>query len=64
MPENPNQHYYDYLEGVRDSGGINMFAAPSLLREAYDLSRSEAQSIALEWMRSYKNPKEQCEPTT
>lgn len=60
----PNQQYYEYLDGVRDSGGVNMYAAGSLLREAYGLNKREAQIIALEWMRANQKKLEQCESST
>tara|TARA_B100001248_G_C27136344_1_gene342485 strand:+ start:258 stop:449 length:192 start_codon:yes stop_codon:yes gene_type:complete len=62
--ENPNQQYFDFLDGVRDSGEHNMYAAPSLLRDAFGLDKRTAQIIGLEWMRSYDKQQETCQTTT
>ena len=47
--------YYIYLEWLRRSGITNMFGATPYLQEAFNLSRSQAKSILLEWMQNY-NP--------
>tara|TARA_R100000278_G_scaffold107519_1_gene84312 strand:- start:87 stop:290 length:204 start_codon:yes stop_codon:yes gene_type:complete len=44
-----NQAYYDFLDDMMDSGGSNMFQAPMMLRECFDLSKSEALKIFIEW---------------
>ena len=44
-----NQEYYDFLDDMMDSGGSNMFQAPMMLRECFDLSKSEALKIFIAW---------------
>jgi hypothetical protein len=48
------QEYFDYLEVLRDSGVTNMFGAAPYLQEAFDLTKSEARAILLEWMQQYE----------
>ena len=45
--------YFDYLNGLRDSGATNMFGATPYLMEKYDLSRSVARSTLLKWMENF-----------
>ena len=42
---------FQYLNMVRDHGGINMFTAAQPLAEEFDLDRHEAKKILLEWMK-------------
>ena len=41
---------FEYLNMVRDHGGINMFGAAPHLAEEFGLDRREARQILLEWM--------------
>jgi len=45
--------YYQYLEGLRQSGVTNMFGASPYLAKAYALSSSEAITIVGSWMENY-----------
>ena len=45
--------YYDYLNALRDSGVVNMFGAGPYLQEQFGLSRSEARTIVIAWMKQY-----------
>ena len=47
--------YWIYLEELRRSGEINMYGATPYLMKEFDLSRSEAQKILVDWMQNY-NP--------
>ncbi len=49
-----NAKYFEYLEYLRDSGKINMFAAPPYLAKAFDIPRAEATQIFYEWTRTYE----------
>ena len=42
--------YFAFLDSLRESGQINMFGAPSVLQEAFDLNRHEARDIVKSWM--------------
>lgn len=49
----PNAKYFEYLEYLRESGKINMFAAPPYLAKAFNIPRPEATQIFYEWTRTY-----------
>lgn len=44
--------YFEYLDGLRDSGVTNMFGAAPYLQDAFGLNRHEAKAILLEWMEA------------
>jgi len=44
--------YFDILDSIRDTGQINMFEAPRVLREMFDLDKQESFKIVEEWMKS------------
>ena len=46
--------YYGYLNALRDSGVVNMFGAGPYLQEQFGLSRSEARTIVIAWMKQYE----------
>ena len=46
--------YYEYLNALRDSGVVNMFGAGPYLQEQFGLSRSEARTIVIAWMKQYE----------
>ena len=43
--------YFEFLDDLRESGEINMFGAPSVLQEVFDLGRYEARDIVASWMK-------------
>ena len=43
-----------YLDGLRESGVVNMFGAGQYLQEAFGLEKREARAILKEWMKTYK----------
>ena len=43
--------YYAFLNDLRDSGQTNMFGAAPYLMEAFDLNKSEAKRILIEWIK-------------
>lgn len=46
--------YYNALEGIRETGIINMFGAAPYLREVFpELSRMESNKILCNWMANY-----------
>tara|TARA_R100000008_G_C3556433_1_gene153477 strand:+ start:558 stop:773 length:216 start_codon:yes stop_codon:yes gene_type:complete len=45
--------YYQYLEGLRQSGVTNMYGATPYLREEFPEVRNDAQRILGSWMRNY-----------
>jgi len=49
-----DQKYYDFLDGLRESGVTNMFgAAPYLQREFPELDSRQAREILLDWMENF-----------
>ncbi len=47
------EDYFKFLDALRESGQINMFGAASYLVEMFDLKRSEAREIVMEWMQTF-----------
>jgi len=47
------EDYFKFLDALRESGQINMFGAASYLVEMFDLKRSEAREIVMEWMKTF-----------
>ena len=46
--------YHAELDSVRESGVINMFAAPQYLHEKYGISKQVAKVIFLEWTKKFE----------
>ena len=42
---------FEYLDEVRDSGVMNMFAAPQHLQERFGMEKKEARELVTEWMK-------------
>ena len=49
------KEYFEFLDTLRESGEINMFGAPRVLQEMYDLPKWEARDIVSAWMKQYTN---------
>jgi hypothetical protein len=47
------EQYYSYLNDLRDSGVTNMFGASPYLQEEFGLSRYEAKTVLMSWMKSF-----------
>ena len=47
--------YYEYLNALRDSGVVNMWGAGAYLQDKFGLSRAEARTIVIAWMKQYKS---------
>jgi hypothetical protein len=46
--------YFEYLDGLRESGETNMFGAAPYLQAAYpEMSSAEARKVLGEWMRTF-----------
>ena len=48
-----NKDYKEFLDGLRESGKVNMFGASPYLAEMFGLDKSEAQSVVAQWMESF-----------
>jgi hypothetical protein len=46
---------FEYLNMVRDNGGMNMFGVTPYLAEEFGLDRREAKQVLLEWMQWVQN---------
>lgn len=44
----------EYLDGLRESGEINMFSAGPFLELRFNLSKKEAREVLMEWMKTYE----------
>ena len=51
--QNQNSEYFEFLDGLRESGEINMFGAPTVLQEVFDLGRHEARDVVAAWMKQF-----------
>lgn len=44
---------FDFLCGLRESGKINMFAAPMVLMEQFGYDKDTAKQLFFEWTRDF-----------
>ena len=45
-------NYFDILDDIQEDGQINMFEAPRVLRDMFDLDKQESFAVVQEWMKS------------
>lgn len=46
--------YYSFLDGLRESGAVNMFGAVPVLQQAFpELVKSKAVRIVTTWMENF-----------
>jgi hypothetical protein len=52
--------HLEYLDGLRESGIVNMFGARPYLQEEFGLPKSEATIVLSYWMQTFsiRHPKE------
>lgn len=48
------EHFYKFLELLRQSGVCNMFGATPYLQEGYHLTYDESVMVLCNWMHNYK----------
>jgi hypothetical protein len=48
------EFYFEFLNGLRESGQINMFGAPRVLQDEFGLNKHEARDIVSAWMEQFK----------
>lgn len=46
-------HMFRWLDDLRDSGRINMYGAPPLLAQAFDLEKRVAKDVWLGWTQTF-----------
>ena len=51
MTQNEKQRWFDLLDDIRDSGAMNMLAAPRFLAEEYadEIDYKTAKELFMEW---------------
>jgi len=47
------EDFFEFLDALRESGSINMFGAPAVLREEFGLSKSESFQIFKAWTEQF-----------
>ena len=46
--------YFEFLEGLRESGKTNMLGATAFLLKAFpELTKNEARKVLIEWINSF-----------
>jgi hypothetical protein len=50
--ENQHKEYFDILDSMQNEGTVNMFDAPRILREMFDVGKRESIDITSAWMKS------------
>jgi hypothetical protein len=49
------QSWFEVLDNIRESGAMNMFAAPRFLETECGLSRADARAVFAKWTESFTN---------
>jgi len=44
---------FTFLDSLRESGQINMFGAPQVLREAFGLTKAESFEVFTAWTKQF-----------
>ncbi len=50
--------YYEYLDGLRESGVTNMFGARPYVQREFGVSSEEASAILSDWMKTFSQREE------
>jgi len=56
-PDCVKDEHLEYLDSLRESGVTNMFAAPTYVHNAFDVSREDAREIVMYWMKTFGQEK-------
>ena len=51
------QSWFEVLDNIRESGAMNMCAAPRFLETECGLSRADAKEVFTKWTESFNNNK-------
>lgn len=49
-----SETYFGFLDNLRESGSINMFGAPEVLRNAFGLTKQESHDVFLDWTKTFE----------
>ena len=44
---------FEYLDGLRESGAVNMFGAAPWIVQTFGVSKPQAQDLLLKWMENF-----------
>lgn len=44
---------FDYLNGLRESGAVNMFGARPYLAKQFELDKRESMTVLTKWMENF-----------
>ena len=47
------EHVFEFLDELGESGVTNMYGASPYIREAFDVTRYEANRLLAKWMETY-----------
>ena len=47
------EHVFEFLDELRESGVTNMYGASPYIRETFDVTRYEANRLLTKWMETY-----------
>ena len=50
-------NYFDYLDGLRESGATNMFGATAYLVKEYSIKTNVASQALMLWMQTFRRDK-------
>ena len=53
-----NEDHRQFLNDLRESGIVNMFGSMTYVRDQFGLSKAEATTIVLEWMKTFRKHNE------
>jgi len=48
------EQYFKFLDELRETGSINMFGAPAVLREEFGLSKAESYEVFKAWTEQFR----------
>ena len=48
------EQYFKFLDELRESGEINMFGAPRVLREVFGMDKQESQDVFRAWTEQFR----------
>jgi len=54
--EKQTEKYFNFLDGLRESGKINMFGARPYLMQEFGLDKDKAAQVMADWMTSFGQP--------
>lgn len=53
FPKTEKQDIFEFLDAVRETGGVNMYEGGRLVQEHYGLDKHKARDIVIEWMQTF-----------